>query len=78
MKNTKHLFGVLICILGAIYYSYEYFLRISPSVMEGALRLHFGLNATGLGCSLRFIIMPMCPCRCRLVFYWIATAQDSS
>lgn len=39
----------LICGLGALYYSYEYFLRISPSVMEPALREHFNLSATGFG-----------------------------
>ena len=39
----------LICGLGAVFYSYEYFLRISPSVMEGALRTHFNLSATGFG-----------------------------
>lgn len=39
----------LICALGAIYYSYEYFLRISPSVMELALREHFNVSATGFG-----------------------------
>ncbi|MFA5960757.1 MAG: MFS transporter [Tatlockia sp.] len=39
----------LICGLGAMYYSYEYFLRISPSVMENALRAHFNLSATGFG-----------------------------
>ncbi|KTC66592.1 major facilitator family transporter (plasmid) [Legionella adelaidensis] len=38
-----------ICALGAVYYSYEYFLRISPSVMEPALRQHFNLTATGFG-----------------------------
>lgn len=38
-----------ICALGALYYSYEYFLRISPSVMEDALREHFNLSATGFG-----------------------------
>ncbi|MBA2710192.1 MAG: MFS transporter [Tatlockia sp.] len=43
------LMGWLICGLGAIYYSYEYFLRISPSVMEHALREHFNLSATGFG-----------------------------
>lgn len=41
--------GALICALGALYYSYEYLLRISPSVMEGALRAHFGLSATSFG-----------------------------
>lgn len=49
-NDRKYLIGAwLICGLGAIYYSYEYFLRISPSVMEPALRAHFGLSATGFG-----------------------------
>lgn len=50
-KNKKNtLFGAwLICALGAIYYSYEYLLRISPSVMEQPLREHFDLTATGFG-----------------------------
>lgn len=50
-KVSKHylLIGWLICGLGAIFYSYEYFLRISPSVMEHALRQHFNLSATGFG-----------------------------
>lgn len=41
--------GWLICGLGAIFYSYEYLLRIAPSVMEHALREHFNLSATGFG-----------------------------
>jgi len=41
--------GWLICGLGAIFYAYEYLLRIAPSAMEDALRLHFNLNATGFG-----------------------------
>lgn len=49
-KNKNYaLVGWLICALGAIFYSYEYFLRISPSVMEGSLREHFNLSATGFG-----------------------------
>ncbi|MCX7117665.1 MAG: MFS transporter [Legionellales bacterium] len=39
----------IICGLGALYYSYEFFLRISPSVMEHSLRQHFNLSATGFG-----------------------------
>lgn len=38
-----------ICIIGALFYAYEYFLRIAPSVMEPALREHFGLSAMGFG-----------------------------
>ncbi len=51
VKNSKHylLMAWSICALGAVFYSYEYFLRISPSVMENALRAHFNLSATGFG-----------------------------
>ncbi len=51
VKNDKkyQLVAWLMCGLGALYYSYEYFLRISPSVMESALRNHFNLSATGFG-----------------------------
>lgn len=49
-KNRRYMLGAwLICGLGAIFYAYEYFLRISPSVMETALRQHFNLSATGFG-----------------------------
>jgi len=48
-KSKYMLSAWLICALGAIFYSYEYFLRISPSVMENALSEHFKLSATGFG-----------------------------
>lgn len=38
-----------ICAIGSLFYSYEYFLRILPSVMEGPLREHFNLTATSFG-----------------------------
>ncbi len=51
IEHRKHftLIGWLICGLGAIFYSYEYLLRIAPSVMEHSLRTHFDLSATGFG-----------------------------
>lgn len=48
-KRDYTLIGWLICGLGAIFYSYEYLLRIAPSVMEQSLREHFNLTATGYG-----------------------------
>ena len=48
-RNNYAIIGWLICGLGAIFYSYEYLLRIAPSVMEEALRAHFDLSATGFG-----------------------------
>lgn len=51
LKNLRghYIAAWLICGIGAIYYSYEYLLRISPSVMEPALRAHFHLSASGFG-----------------------------
>lgn len=51
IEHRKHFtfIGWLICGLGAIFYSYEYLLRIAPSVMENSLRAHFNLSATGFG-----------------------------
>lgn len=50
INNKRYqLVAWLICGLGAVYYSYEYFLRISPSVMENSLRDHFNLSKTGFG-----------------------------
>jgi MFS family permease len=48
-RENYALFGWLICLLGAVFYSYEYLLRIAPSVMESALRGHFNLSASGFG-----------------------------
>jgi MFS family permease len=46
---SKAALGWFICALGALFYAYEYLLRIMPSAMEGVLRSHFGLTATGFG-----------------------------
>ena len=49
-NNKRYFFSAwLICGLGALFYSYEYFLRILPSVMEVPLRHHFDLTAAGFG-----------------------------
>lgn len=48
-KSKSMWFGWLVCALGALYYAYEYLLRITPSVMEHPLREHFSLSATGFG-----------------------------
>ncbi|MBI2786726.1 MAG: MFS transporter [Legionella longbeachae] len=48
-RRSYAIIGWLICGLGALFYSYEYLLRIAPSAMETALRNHFNLSATGFG-----------------------------
>lgn len=48
-KNKVALVSWLVCFLGAVFYAYEYLLRISPSAMEHSLRAHFQMSATGFG-----------------------------
>lgn len=47
-KQSK-LIAWIICGIGALFYAYEYLLRIIPSVMEPMLREHFSLSAMGFG-----------------------------
>ncbi|MBS0359194.1 MAG: MFS transporter [Proteobacteria bacterium] len=52
LEQVKSKIGILpwvICAIGAIFYSYEYLLRISPSVMRADLMSHFGITATQFG-----------------------------
>lgn len=49
-QNERYRFTAwLICIIGALFYCYEYFIRIAPSVMSADIMRTFHLNATGFG-----------------------------
>ena len=53
LMNTKNkklsLMAWVICLIGAIFYCYEYLLRIEPSVMVTDLMKQFSVVATGFG-----------------------------
>jgi len=49
LSHKKLLLGWFICLLGALFYTYEYLLRIEPSIMIAPLSQHFALDATGIG-----------------------------
>lgn len=42
-------FGWFLCGLAALFYCYEYLLRIAPSVMSTELMQYYALNATAFG-----------------------------
>ncbi len=48
-KRLSLILGCLICGLGALFYCYEYLLRIEPSVMIPQLMHEFGVTAASLG-----------------------------
>lgn len=41
--------AIAMCVLGVLFYYYEYFLRVAPSVMSGELKQTFGLGDTEFG-----------------------------
>lgn len=47
--KQSRIFPWLVCGLGALFYCYEYFLRVSPSVMTSELMHSYQINATALG-----------------------------
>ena len=49
MKRKSYLIGYITVILGAFFYFYEYFFRVSPSVMKAELMSSFHINATLFG-----------------------------
>lgn len=48
-RQETQLYAWLICFTGMLFYCYNYFLRISPSVMEGSLTQAFHITATQFG-----------------------------
>ncbi len=47
--STPSFYGIFVCALGALFYCYEYLLRIEPSVMVPELMHSFQINAQGFG-----------------------------
>lgn len=41
--------AIIMCILGAVFYCYEYYLRVAPSVIQPQLMQAFNLSQAGLG-----------------------------
>ncbi len=62
MKRQQVLKGSLICGIGALFYCYEYLLRIVPGVMQAELRVAFGnISATAFGTLTAFYYFAYTP-----------------
>ena len=49
MSKKMISYGWFVCLLAAVFYCYEYLLRIVPSVMISDLMRHFAITSTGFG-----------------------------
>lgn len=48
-KKVITLTSILMCTLGAVFYFYEYYLRVAPSVMNPSLKSAFNISEAGFG-----------------------------
>lgn len=53
--------GWLVCMLGAVFYGYEYLLRVEPSVMVQELKHHFFIGERGFGFLVGFYYFAYTP-----------------
>jgi len=49
IRNTVGLSAILMTLLGLIFYSYEYYLRVAPSVMSSELKFSFNMSEAAFG-----------------------------
>lgn len=48
-SKTLTTLAIIMCVLGAIFYAYEYYLRIAPGVMSSELKLAFSIGDKAFG-----------------------------
>ena len=48
-KRMLLIYGWFICLLAAVFYSYDFFIRVAPSVMLHSLEKDFSIGTTGVG-----------------------------
>jgi MFS family permease len=53
--------ALLMCVLGAIFYCYEYYLRVAPSVIHPELMQTFNLSQAGLGVLVSYYYLAYVP-----------------
>lgn len=51
----------LMCLLGAIFYCYEYYLRVAPSVMQSELQQAYHVSQSGLGAMVAYYYLAYVP-----------------
>lgn len=53
--------ALLMCLLGAIFYCYEYYLRVAPSVIQSELMATFDISQAGLGTLIAYYYLAYVP-----------------
>ena len=53
--------ALLMCVIGAVFYCYEYYLRVAPSVIQPELMQTFNISQSGLGIMISYYYLAYVP-----------------
>jgi len=60
-ENSVAWVAFLMCVLGAVFYCYEYYLRVAPSVIQPELMATFDISQAGLGTLIAYYYLAYVP-----------------
>lgn len=60
-QDSVALVALIMCIMGGIFYCYEYYLRVAPSVIQPELMVTFGISQAGLGTLIAYYYLAYVP-----------------
>ena len=60
-ENSVAWVACLMCVLGAVFYCYEYYLRVAPSVIQPQLMQTFNVSQSGLGVMISYYYLAYVP-----------------
>lgn len=60
-KDSVAWVALLMCVMGAVFYCYEYYLRVAPSVIHPELMQTFNLSQAGLGVLVSYYYLAYVP-----------------
>lgn len=60
-QDSVALIALIMCVMGGIFYCYEYYLRVAPSVIQPELMATFAISQAGLGTLIAYYYLAYVP-----------------
>lgn len=60
-ENSLAFVALIMCVLGGVFYCYEYYLRVAPSVIQPELMAVFNISQAGLGTLIAYYYLAYVP-----------------
>lgn len=60
-ESSVALMALLMCVVGGVFYCYEYYLRVAPSIIQPELMTTYGISQAGLGTLIAYYYLAYVP-----------------